>query len=121
MGGFYRLIVDLKLMERCEKIGQRFEFFFGGMSPEGNGYELEDVRLERSDLQHIPQELISISREGLHMLGKPECELYDELIIVDAPPNMEANMKALSISADYNVYPNIAEPIEWWAAGQSET
>lgn len=51
------------------------------------------------------------------MLGKPENELYDELIKNDYPANIEPNIKSLSINSDYDVYPNIAEPTQWWKLG----
>ena len=114
---FLRLIHDLKLPERCRAIGQEFVMFFGGITPEGNGYELEDVRLEAGDLEAIPRELIAISREGLELLGRPEHELYEELLRMDAPPNVEVDVRALAINADFDVYSNLAEPTEWWRLG----
>lgn len=114
---FMKLMKDLNLAERCHKIGQKFDFFFGGLSPEGNGYELENERLELDDLALIPNEMASLSRDGLDRFGRPEGELYCELIQIDSSPNMDANIKSLSINADFDVYPNIAEPTEWWRLG----
>jgi hypothetical protein len=39
----------------------------------------------------------------------------------DTPPNMSVNSPCLAISADYDVYPNIAEPAEWWRLGNLKT
>ena len=114
---FMRLMANLRLRERCAAIGQRFEFFIGGISPEGNGYELEHERLEISDLALIPSEMIQMSRDGLNMLGRPESELYAALAADNSPPNMDANVRSVSINADFDVYPNIAEPAEWWKLG----
>jgi len=37
------------------------------------------------------------------------------------PPNVEANIYSISVNADYDVYPNIAEPTEWWRLGNLKT
>ena len=118
---FLRLIYDLKLFERCEEIGQKFEVFIGGVSPEGNGYGIENLRPEENDLHLIPNELLSISREGTEMLGQPEYRLLKELMECDTPPNKSVNSPCLAINADYDVYPNIAEPAKWWKLGNLKT
>lgn len=114
---FLKLIYDLNLFKRCEEIGQKFEVFIGGITPEGNGYEIEDIRPEESDLNLIPDELIAIAREGLAMLGQPEYMLLAELAETDTPPNIHVSPPCLAVNADYDVYPNIAEPTEWWRLG----
>lgn len=118
---FMNLMSDLNLAERCHAIGQKFDFFIGGMSPEGNGYDLEGERLELGDLALIPHGMRTLSRDGISMLGRPECELYSELIKTDSPPNMDASVKFLSVNANFDVYPNIAEPAEWWRLGNLKT
>ena len=118
---FTKLIYDLDLHRRCEDIGQRFQVFIGGMSPEGDGYELDDIRVTGSDLHRIPQSLISICREGIEMLGQPENVLLDSLLHDSSPPRLSANFPCVAVSADYDVYPNIAEPTEWWRLGNLKT
>jgi len=117
LGDFLRFIYDLKLHKRCEEIGGKFEIFIGGMSPKGSGYELDNIRVDVSDLYQIPEELISICREGINMLGHPECTLIDDLRNNYNPPGICANIPCLSVNADYDVYPNIAEAAEWWRLG----
>ena len=114
---FLRLMHELDLFRRCGHIGGKFEFFSGGISPEGCGYEIEDVRLEQSDLELIPHELITLSRDGLNMLGQPERDLLEELMHDDNPPLISANFPCVAVDADLNVYPNMAEPAEWWRLG----
>jgi len=114
---FVKLFSDLKLAERCALIGQKFVFFIGGISPEGNGYKLESERIERDDLAFIPAEMISLSRDGISRLGVPESELYNELINTDSPSNMDASFRSISVNADFDVYPNNAEPTDWWKLG----
>ncbi len=92
-------------------------FFIGGISPEGCGYELEEERIAAADLPHIPEELTLLSRDGLELLGRPESELLPELLTEHAPPDISVPIPSLAVDADYNVYPNIAEPADWWQLG----
>lgn len=96
-------------------------FFIGGISPEGCGYGIENERPEQSDLQMIPDEINFLSRDGLRMLGQPECTLLDELLCDGSPPDISTNIPCLSVDADPNVYPNLAEPAGWWRLGNLKT
>lgn len=118
---FLRLIKDLRLCERCAEIGRKFEVFFGVIDPEGNGFELEDIRLDEDDLELISPELIAISRDGLSNFGKPERELLPELLSDANPPNIWPQILALAVDADFDVYPNNAEPMPWWKLGNLKT
>ena len=118
---FTRLIYDLDLHKRCESIGQKFEVFIGGMSPEGNGYDLESVRIDAGDITRIPNGLVDICREGIDLLGQPENALLELLLNDNNSPNASANVHSLSVNADFDVYPNIAEPAEWWRLGNLKT
>ena len=118
---FLQLIKSLKLHQRCEAIGHKFEVFIGGISPEGNGYVIDDLRPDEDDLRLIPQELLSITREGTVLLGDPEYKLIVDLIQCEEPPNINANFPCVSVNAKYDVYPNIAEPTEWWCLGNLKT
>ena len=118
---FLRLMDRLRLPQRCEAIGRRFEFFIGGMTPEGSGYELEPLRIERQDLKCVPRELVDRSRDGLRLLGRPEQEWMAELSQEEAPPGMRAALPCLAVDADGDVYPNLAEPAPWWRLGNLYT
>jgi len=114
---FLRLIYDLDLHKRCEAFGGKFEVFINGISPEGNGYALADSLIDEDDLSLIPRGLIDISRDGTDRLGQPEYALLEAMQYDTSPPNASANIPCVSIDADFNVYPNIAEPTEWWRLG----
>jgi hypothetical protein len=118
---FTRMIYDLELHKRCESVGQKFEVFIGGISPEGNGYELEDVRINADGAARIPRGLTDICREDAELLGQPEYTLLDSLLYDDSPPNVSANIPSVSVNANFDVYPNIAEPTEWWCLGNLKT
>lgn len=114
---FLRLIYKLELHKRCEEIGQTFEVFIGGISPEGNGHALVDLFVDEDDVANIPRELINICREGLDLLGQPEHILMQAMLHDNTAPNLQANMHALAVNADFDVFPNTAEPTPWWCLG----
>ena len=118
---FLRLMYDLQLHKRCESIGQKFEVFIGGISPEGSGYELEDIRVDENDVALIPRELVDLCREGTELLGQPEYVLLESLRNEDVPANISANIPSVSVNANFDVYPNIAEPAKWWRLGNLNT
>jgi hypothetical protein len=118
---FLRLIYGLELHKRCESIGGKFEVFINGISPEGNGYELADCFIDEDDVSMIPRELADICRDKIETLGQPEYALLETLIRDDSPPDADANMPCVSVNADFDVYPNIAEPAEWWRLGNLKT
>jgi len=118
---FLRLIYKLELHKRCENIGQKFEVFIGRITPEGSGYALESIRVEEGDIALIPHELVDICRDRLDLLGQPEYILHSKLLQENSPPNISIGSPCLAINADYDVYPNIAEPTEWWRLGNLKT
>lgn len=92
------------------------------MAFKNNGeYGIEDVRPEEEDLRLIPDELISLTREGTDLLGKPEYMALEELMECNTSPNTSANPPCLAVNADYDVYPNIAELAEWWKLSNLKT
>ena len=118
---FLQLINKLNLHKRCEAIGQKFEVFIGGISPEGNGFEIDNLRIDEDDITLIPGELTNICRDGIELLGQPEYTLLESLLYDDTPPNMSANVHSVSVNANFDVYPNIAEPTQWWRLGNLRT
>ncbi len=122
---------QLFLTKRClSELGEFLElmkeyditsFFIGGISPEGCGYEIEDERIEEADLLLIPEEMTALSLHGLSLLGEPECELMPELLVDPAPPNLSTHIASIAVDADFNAYPNTAEPAEWWRLGNLKT
>jgi len=114
---FTRLIYELDLIKRCEAIGQKFDVFVNCFSPEGNGFYIDHESLEEGDLSKIPQGLVDICRDSVGNFGKPEYALLEEMTNDNSPPNLSANMYYISINADYDAFPNIAENTPWWCLG----
>jgi len=118
---FTRLIYEMDLIKRCEAIGWKFEVFVNCFSPEGNGFEIDHETLEDGDLAKIPQGLVDICRDSIGNFGKPEYALLEEMEDDDSPPGLSANMHCLSVNAEFDVYPNIAEAKPWWRLGNLKT
>lgn len=118
---FLRLVDALDLFRRCAEMGRPFELFLNSFSPEGNGWAVENLRLEAADLRRIPGALIDISREGLQLMGAPEHELLEKMKERADPANLDAGFQCLFVDADWNVYPNLAEPAPWWRLGNLRT
>ena len=51
------------------------------------------------------------------MLGQTEESLLSELYRDSSPPSIRSNVPCVAIDADFDVYPNIAEPAPWWRLG----
>ena len=54
-------------------------------------------------------------------MGKPEYQVVEEMLFRNDTPNLDANIPCVFINTDYDVYPNIAEPTEWWRLGNFKT
>lgn len=109
-----RLMDEMQLVRRCGEIGGRFAFFLNSFAPEGGAYALDPYRLEKDDLSAIPRAAIDMSRDGLSMLGRPEGDLVAEMEGRADAVHLDASLRAIAVDADYDVYPNIAEPAPWW-------
>ncbi|MDR2167118.1 MAG: hypothetical protein LBE35_04615 [Clostridiales bacterium] len=74
-------------------------------------------RKRESPQKGIPREFANICREGVELLGQPEYALLEELLNENSPPNMDVDVHSIAINADFDAFPNIAEPAEWWRLG----
>lgn len=114
---FLDLMEELRLYERCRRRGMEFTFFMWSMAPEGNAYDIEDIRLEEGDLERIPGALAALSSSDISRVLAPEYKLLEGLRNNNAAPNIEPPVRAIAIDAEYNAYPNNAEPAEHWRLG----
>lgn len=62
-----------------------------------------------------------MDRDRLRGFGESQYALTERLLADPNPPNMEASLAALAADADYDVYPNTAEPAAWWRLGNLKT
>ncbi len=114
---FLRLMDRLDLSRRCPT----FQVFLNSASPEGNGFEIDHLRLEESDLARIPKALVDMSRDGLSLLGRPERALLADMCESATPPNKDGTFQCLYVDPDFDVYPNIGDNMPWWRLGNLKT
>jgi MoaA/NifB/PqqE/SkfB family radical SAM enzyme len=122
INGLYHVLQDIRLEERVIEMGKEFPCFLNTTAPMGAGFDLEDIRLRRSDLRKLPEYLIGKTLEhyqsaSMDTLWKTESELLPELLGEDVPLNEESEILAFMVDSDFNVYPNFGEIAEWWCLG----
>jgi hypothetical protein len=88
----------------------------------GAGFNLENIRLRRSDVPMLPEYLIEktlkhMNSENIDVHWRTEAELLPELLEENNPLNEESEILAFMVDADFNVYPNFGEIAEWWCLG----
>ncbi len=118
----YQILLDIRLEERVNSLGKEFTCFINTTTPMGEGFNLEDIRLRRSDLWKLPGYFIEktlkhYKRESMESLVKTEAELLPELLKDDSPLNEESEILAFMVDPHFNVYPNFGELAEWWCLG----
>jgi len=118
----YRVLNDIRLEERVNDMGKEFPCFLNTMSPVGEGFNLEDIRLRRSDVPMLPEYLIEktlkhLNSESINVRWRTEAELLPELLEENNPLNEESEILAFMIDPDFKLYPNFGEIAEWWCLG----
>lgn len=118
----YRVLQDIRLEERVNDIGKEFPCFLNTTGPIGQGFDLEEIRLRRSDIPKLPEYLVEktlthFKSENVNILWRTEAELLPELLKENNPLNEESEILAFMVNPDFNVYPNFGEIAEWWCLG----
>ncbi|UCD09700.1 MAG: radical SAM protein [Dehalococcoidales bacterium] len=121
----YQVLKDIRLEERVNDIGKEFSCFLNTTSPIGEGFNLEDIRLRRSDIPKLPEYLIEktlkhYNAESTEVHWRTEAELLPELMEENSPLNEESEILAFMVDADFNVYPNFGEIAVWWCLGNAK-
>ena len=117
------LIETLDLERKCIGFDKEFAFFLHQGSCGGENEQFYDVWITPEDIEKIPQKLIDFSLKHWEessinkVLGKPEKELYNELIKDNSTGNIVTNSPVLFIDKDFNVYPNYEAPSQAWCLG----
>jgi MoaA/NifB/PqqE/SkfB family radical SAM enzyme len=118
----YQALQDIRLEEQENDLGKEIPCFLNTTTPMGAGFDLEDIRLRRSDVKNLPKYLVEktlkhLKSENTDTLWKTEAELLPGLLDEDIPLNEESDILAFLIDPDFNVYPNFGEIAEWWCLG----
>ena len=121
-----RLVPELEAFEDLTgfpKPARSLDVFVHGVSPDGEGFNLEHLRptvdvlaqippyLAQKTLQHFGQETLE------DCLGRAEADWLPELLEDDAPLAAHPDILAFMITPDLDVYSNLGEPMPWWRLG----
>ena len=113
---------ELRLEERVKDIGREFTCFLNTISTTGEGFNLEEVRINRNELFGLPsyfleKTLKNFKTENFEKLWPTEEELMPLLMEDDQPLNDNPPVISFQVRSDFNVYPNCGENAEWWRLG----
>jgi sulfatase maturation enzyme AslB (radical SAM superfamily) len=124
--GFERIFAEIHLEERINKLGKEFILFFHLPTPDGEAFNLEKIRIRRSEAQRLPdyfiqKTLIHFEADSIEKLWKTEAELIPSLLKQENPLNENHQVPALMVTSDFNVYPNSGEIAPWCCLGNLKT
>ena len=126
-GSLERILSRLRLEERVQDLGREFACFLNAsVSPVGEGFDLERIRINREELLRLPPYFIEktlkhVKAESIEMLWPTEAELLPSLLADDSPLNDSPQITAFMVASDFNVYPNCGEIADWWRLGNLKT
>ena len=123
LDGLVQLADRLQLRRRVADLGGQFDIFCHMPGPEGEGWNLEDIRIEPDDLARIPESLMESTRR--HFEGKidwePESAITQKVLDgMDIPLCVPAETWFF-INADGDVFPNYGELDVYWRLGNFKT
>jgi hypothetical protein len=124
---FVDLVRSLALEERVAQAGGEFAVFLNTPSPDGEAWQIEDLRPRRQDLADLPEYLVAKTLKHFgagtleECLGRPEAELLPELRGRTEPPaslpGVLPEWPAFRVSSGFDVYTNLGETAPWWRLG----
>jgi hypothetical protein len=106
-----------------DPVRSTFEVFVHGVSPDGEGFNLEPLRPTVDVLSRIPPYLVekTLQHAGKatleECLGKAEADWLPELAEADAPFAAYPDTLAFMVTPELDVYSNLGEPMPWWRLG----
>lgn len=120
------IFLDMHLEERIKALGKEFDCYFHLPSPDGEAFNLEKIRIHKSDVQRLPSYFIQktlrhFKAESMEKLWRTESELMPSLLTQNNPLNENPPVPALMVASDFNVYPNSGEVASWCCLGNLKT
>jgi MoaA/NifB/PqqE/SkfB family radical SAM enzyme len=122
-----QLIENLSLEKRCAGLEKEFAFFLHQGSCSGENAQFYDDWITPEDVGKIPQRLINFTLKHYgkasitEVLGKPEKELYKQLIHDSSTNNIVTSTPVFFIDKDFKAYPNYETPSPIWFLGNLKT
>jgi hypothetical protein len=118
------LVGRMRLRERTEAIGGEFDLFLRTPTPDGEAWNIEDLRPTAKDLVQVPSELRESSE---HYLGGPIGEAEGAIIsrVLDDDPVFPSAYElpeelCFYVTSSFDVFSNIGELAPWWKLGNLE-
>jgi MoaA/NifB/PqqE/SkfB family radical SAM enzyme len=110
---------QMELARRVSDLGGSFEMFCHPPGPDGEAWNLEDVRIEKSDLDLIPGELLESTRKhfGGTLEWKPESEIVHEALGGHTIPADVPGRTWFFVNADLEVFSNYGDLTPAWRLG----
>jgi hypothetical protein len=122
LGMVMHLIEDLDIRKRTGQLGEEFKVFCHPPGADGNGWGLEDIRIEESDLGSIPAELMDSTKA--HFGGDIDWMTEAESIRqIESGTEMERqcpSVLSFHINANLDVYSNYGDLTDPWRLGNIE-
>jgi hypothetical protein len=121
------ILRDLDLEKRVAELGGEFTCFLNAdFDPMGEGFNLEEYRINRTDAFSLPSYFIEktlkhFKMETIDKLWPTEKELLPSLLENAQPLKDTPRIISFHIKSDFNAYPNCGEDSEWWCLGNLKT
>lgn len=123
LGVFIKLIEDMNLEEKVNAMGREFQLFAHVPSPDGEAFNLEDIRPTKDIINYMPEYLINKTVKHFNatnideVIGQAEKDLLPKLLKNNEPWGDKPGQLAFMITPDLDVYPNAGEMKRWWCLG----
>ena len=113
------LVRNLTLRERTSGLGQDFDVFCHLPGPDGEAFDLEEIRLETSDLRQIPGELMDSTRKhfGGRINWEPESDITQRVLTGEVIPPYVPDETWFLINSCLDVFSNFGDMSPAWRLG----
>lgn len=115
------LVDRMRLRERTEAIGGEFGLFLRTPTPDGEAWNIEDLRPTARHLALVPSELREASEAYLGgPIGEPEgvivSRMYDEDPVFPSAYEVPEEL-CFYVTSSFDVFSNVGELAPWWKLG----
>ncbi len=123
LNDFVNLVEDLNLENKVKSMGKEFEIYVYIPAPDGEAFNLENIRPKEDIFSLIPEYLKNKTlkyfnaKDMKEVLGYKEKELLPILLDDNSCLNDYPPMLSLMITSDLDVYCNAGELMPWWCLG----
>ena len=124
---FVNLIEERDLEERVKNLGKEFEVYVYVPSPDGEAFNIENLRPTSDIIELIPKYLVDKTMKYFNItdikevLGYEENEILPKLLECSNSFDEYPDIFALMITSNLDVYSNAGELKPWWCLGNIKT